>query len=273
MLDKIEQAREHVASQIHGVPLIGMIAGTGLGAITGQMHVTGRIPYEQIPHFPKSTVKGHGGNLAFGTLSGKTVIALEGRFHLYEGYAPQEVALPVRVMARLGARYLLISSAVGGLNPLFKTGDFMVVTDHINLTGASPLVGPNMDLFGPRFPDMSRVYDADLADLAVRTALREGIHVRQGVYAGVLGPNLETRAETRFIRLIGADAVGMSTVCESIAAAHCGLKVLAIGVITNVNLADCMQETSLEDVLAAAGRAGVALSRLWEGIIEALPEA
>jgi purine-nucleoside phosphorylase len=130
-----------------------------------------------------------------------------------------------------------------------------------------------MDLFGPRFPDMSRVYDADLADLAVRTALRQGIFVRQGVYAGVLGPNLETRAETRFIRLIGADAVGMSTVCESIAAAHCGLKVLAIGVITNVNLADCMQETSLEDVLAAAGRAGVALSRLWEGIVEALPEA
>jgi len=271
MLDRIEQVREHIALRIDGLPLIGMIAGTGLGAVTAQMRIAGRIPYEEIPHFPRSTVQGHGGNLAYGTLSGKPVLALEGRFHLYEGYTPQEVALPVRVMARLGVRYLFISSAAGGLNPLFRSGDLMVLTDHINLTGTSPLIGPNMDLFGPRFPEMTRVYDAGLADLALRTGVGQGILIRQGVYAGVLGPNLETPAETRFIRLIGADAVGMSTVCESIAAAHCGLKVLAIGVITNVNLPDCMQETSIEEVIAAAGRAGPALSRLWEGIVGALP--
>lgn len=271
MWNRIEEAREHIASRIQDPPLVGMIAGTGLGAVTERMAVAGRIPYEEIPHFPRSTVRGHGGNLAFGTLSARPVIALEGRFHLYEGYTAQEVALPVRVMARLGVRYLFVSSAAGGLNPLFKTGDFMVFTDHINLTGTSPLIGPNMDRLGPRFPDMSKAYDRDLADLALRTALAQGILLRQGVYAGVLGPNLETPAETRFIRLIGADAVGMSTVSEAIAAVHCGLRVLAIGVITNVNLPDCMEEISLDEVIAAAGGAGPALARLWEEIVAALP--
>jgi len=205
----------------------------------------------------------------YGDLSGTPLLAMEGRFHLYEGYTPQTVSFPVRVMARLGATHLFISSAAGGLNPLFRPGDLMLVTDHINLTGRNPLIGPNLDAMGPRFPDMSRVYDPELIDLAGAQALSQGIRLEQGVYVGITGPSMETPAETRFLRMIGADAVGMSTVTEAIVGAHCGLRILAIVAITNVNLPDCMEETSLEEVLENAGKAGPALADLWERIVKA----
>ncbi len=271
MLEKIKETADFLKSKMAGSPEIGMITGTGLGSLTEQMTVEFRLPYEDIPNFPISTIEGHSGTLVIGKLAGKKIIAMEGRFHIYEGYSPKEITFPVRVLAMLGIRYLLISSAVGGLNPQFETGDLMVVTDHINLTGTNPLIGPNLDDFGPRFPDMSAVYDPGLITLAKQKALESRIPMRQGVYVGLVGPCLETPAETRFLRLIGADAVGMSTVSEAIAAAHCGLKIMAIVVITNMNLPDCMQETSIEEVIATAQASGQTLSALWEMVIRDLP--
>jgi purine-nucleoside phosphorylase len=229
-----------------------------------------RIPYEAIPHFPTSTIEGHKGNLVQGRIQGKSILAMEGRFHYYEGYSVKEVTFPVRVMALLGIRHLFISSAAGGLNPGFSPGDLMLVTDHINLTGQNPLIGPNLDQFGPRFPDMTRVYDPGLMEIARREALASHIELRQGVYVGIAGPSLETPAETRFLRGIGADAVGMSTVPEVIVGAHCGLKIAVIVAITNVNLPDCMKETSIEEVISTAETAGKVLSGLWGRIAGAL---
>ncbi len=267
MLREIKETTEFLSSMMKRKPEIGMITGTGLGTLTEKISVDFRVPFEKIPNFPTSTVEGHHGNLVGGRIAGKDVLALEGRFHLYEGYSPKEVTFPVRVMAMLGAKYLFMSSAAGGLNPQFDAGDLMVITDHINLKGVNPLVGPNLDDFGPRFPDMTRVYDPDLVHLARRTALEQRIPLRQGVYVGVLGPSLETPAETRFLRMIGADAVGMSTVSQAIVGVHCGLKILGIVVITNMNLPDCMVETSLDAVISTAGKAGPSLSNLWERII------
>ena len=267
MLDDIRETVEFLSSLMKKTPEIGMITGTGLGNLTENIAVDFRVPFEKIPHFPTSTVEGHQGNLVGGTINGKYVLALEGRFHLYEGYSPKEVTFPVRVMAMLGAEVLLMSSAAGGLNPQFEAGDLMVVTDHINLKGVNPLAGQNLNDFGPRFPDMSRVYDPHLVHLAREMALEEKILLRQGVYVGVLGPSLETPAETRFLRMIGADAVGMSTVSQAIVGIHSGMKILAIVVITNMNLPDCMEETSLDDVISTAEKAGPSLSGLWERII------
>ena len=267
MLDDIRETVEFLSSLMKNAPEIGMITGTGLGNLTENIAVDFRVPFEKIPHFPTSTVEGHQGNLVGGTINGKYVLALEGRFHLYEGYSPKEVTFPVRVMSMLGAEVLLMSSAAGGLNPEFETGDLMVVTDHINLKGINPLVGQNLDDLGPRFPDMSRVYDPHLVRLAREMALDQKIFLRQGVYVGVLGPSLETPAETRFLRMIGADAVGMSTVSQAIVGIHSGMKILAIVVITNMNLPDCMEETSLDDVISTAQKAGPSLSGLWERII------
>ena len=267
MLDDIRETVEFLFSLMKKAPEIGMITGTGLGNLTENIAVDFRVPFEKIPHFPTSTVEGHQGNLVGGTINGKYVLALEGRFHLYEGYSPKEVTFPVRVMAMLGAEVLLMSSAAGGLNPQCEGGDLMVVTDHINLKSVNPLVGQNLDDLGPRFPDMSRVYDPHLVRLAREMALEEKILLRQGVYVGVLGPSLETPAETRFLRMIGADAVGMSTVSQAIVGIHSGMKILAIVVITNMNLPDCMEETSLDDVISTAEKAGPSLSGLWERII------
>ena len=267
MRDDIRETVEFLSSLMKKAPEIGMITGTGLGNLTENIAVDFRVPFEKIPHFPTSTVEGHQGNLVGGTINGKYVLALEGRFHLYEGYSPKEVTFPVRVMAMLGAKYLLMSSAAGGLNPQFEGGDLMVVTDHINLKSVNPLVGQNLDDLGPRFPDMSRVYDPHLVRLAREMALDQKIFLRQGVYVGVLGPSLETPAETRFLRMIGADAVGMSTVSQAIVGIHSGMKILAIVVITNMNLPDCMEETSLDDVISTAEKAGPSLSGLWERII------
>lgn len=267
MLREIKETADFISSLIKETPEIGMITGTGLGMLTEKISADFRIPFEKIPNFPTSTVEGHHGNLIGGTIAGKYVLALEGRFHLYEGYSPKAVTFPVRVMAMLGVKYLFMSSAAGGLNPQFERGDLMVITDHINLKGTNPLVGPNLDDFGPRFPDMSRVYDPGLIELAGRIALEQKIHLREGVYVGLLGPSLETPAETRFLKMIGADAVGMSTVSQAIVGVHSGLKILGIVAITNINLPDCMEETSLDAIIAAARKAGPTLSNLWEKII------
>ena len=273
MIEQIRETTDFLKSRLKHTPTIGIITGTGLGALTERITAEFRLPYEEIPNFPRSTVEGHKGMLATGRIAGRSLIALEGRFHAYEGYSPQEVTFPVRVMAMLGVKYLLMSSAAGGLNPQFEQGDLMIVTDHINLKGVNPLRGPNLDEFGPRFPDMSRAYPPDLIRLARKKAIHLGIMIRQGVYVGVLGPSLETPAETRFFRMIGADAVGMSTVSQAIVGVHCGLKILAIVVITNMNLPDCMGKTSIDEIIDVSRQAGPVLSDLWEKIIGDLPQS
>jgi purine-nucleoside phosphorylase len=270
MLEKIKQTTDFLSSKIKKMPKIGMITGTGLDSLTEKTSVEMRISYEKIPNFPRSTIEGHKGTLVIGKLANKSIIAMEGRFHLYEGYSPKEITFPIRVMAMLGVKYLLISSAAGGLNHQFETGDLVIVTDHINLTGTNPLIGPNLDTFGPRFPDMTQVYDPDLITLAKQKALESGILMKQGVYVGLLGPSFETPAETRFLRMIGADVVGMSTVLKTIVGAHCGLSIMAIAVITNMNLPDRIEKTSLEEVIAVAQSAGSKLAALWESIIGSL---
>ncbi len=270
MINKINEAADFLTSKISGTPEIGMITGTGLGSLTDRMKVDVRIPYEDIPHFPTSTVTGHDGFLASGSIAGKNVITMEGRFHLYEGYSPAEVTFPVRVMKKLGIKYLFISSAAGGFNPQYKAGDLMVIDDHINYTGIDPLIGPNLDELGPRFPDMSRVYDPDLIMLAKKNAMKQLIDLKQGVYIGITGPCLETPAEVRLMRMLGADAVGMSTVHEVIVGVHCGLKIMAIVVITDVDLPDCMEEIKVEEVIATAEAASPGLTSLWENVITEL---
>jgi len=272
MLEEIRETADFLKSRLNDSPTIGMITGTGLGALTERITADFRLPFEEIPNFPRSTVEGHKAMLVAGNMAGRSIIALEGRFHLYEGYSPQEVTLPVRVMAELGVKYLLMSSAAGGLNPQFERGDLMIMTDHINLKGVNPLRGPNIDESAPRFPDMSQVYTPDLIRIAKEKAIELGVLIRQGVYVGVLGPSLETPAETRFLRMIGADAVGMSTVSQAIVGVHCGLKIISIVVITNMNLPDCMGKTTLEDVIDASRQAGPVLSDLWERIIGNLPD-
>jgi purine-nucleoside phosphorylase len=271
MLNRIKRASEYLRSSLKTRPEIGMITGTGLARLIETMDMDTRIPYGEIPNFPQSTAEGHKGMLVEGGLAGRSILAMQGRFHMYEGYTPWEVIFPVRVMVDLGVKYLLISSAAGGLNPQFKRGDLMLVTDHINLTGSNPLIGPNLEDFGPRFPDMSHAYSHDLMELARAKSRKGGLHLKEGVYVGITGPSMETPAETRFLRMAGADAVGMSTVFEAIAGVHCGLKVMAIVVITNVNIPESMEETSIEEVIKAADAAGPVLSRLWADIIRSLP--
>ena len=270
IFEKIREAADFLLAKTAFSPRVGLITGTGLADITREMDVQIRIPYSEIPHFPVSTIAGHKGTLAFGRLGKQNVMAMEGRSHLYEGYSPQEVTFPVRVMSRLGAEFLFISSAAGGLNPLFKPADIMMVTDQLNLTGTNPLLGPNLSSFGPRFPDMSQAYDPALMGLAARNALDLGMSLQKGVYVGIPGPSLETPAETRFLRTAGADAVGMSTVLEVITAVHCGLRVLAIVAITNVNIPERTRKTSLEDVIATAGKAVGKLAPLLEEVLSSL---
>lgn len=270
MYRKIAEAAEFIKKTITAEPLVGMITGTGLTSLTDSMEIDGSIPYSKVPHFPKATVPGHAGMLVCGRMAGKPVLAMQGRFHLYEGYTASEITFPVRVMAVLGAKYLFISSAAGGLNPHFKPGELMLVTDHINLTGNNPLIGRDLEEFGPSFPDMTSAYDRDLITLARQKAVEAGIVLNQGVYVGITGPSLETPAETRFLRMIGSDAVGMSTVNEVIAAVHSGLRTLAIVAITNINLPDCMSGTSIEEVIATAEKASPSLARLLTRIVEGL---
>ncbi|HET6568670.1 MAG TPA: purine-nucleoside phosphorylase [Rhodothermales bacterium] len=264
----VEAATETIRTRTGLRPRVGIILGTGLGALAQEIDVEAGIPYDQIPGFPLSTVESHVGRLLFGRISGVPVVAMQGRFHLYEGYTAPQVAFPVRVLATLGVDTLLISNAAGGMNPLFRRGDLMLLTDHINLQGVNPLTGPNEDDWGPRFPDMSEPYDVALRAVAEQKALDLRIKLQQGVYVSVLGPNMETKAEYRFLRTIGADAVGMSTVPEVIAARHMGLRVMAISVITDECFPDALEPVSIEDVLAAAGKAEPKLAAVMKAAVE-----
>jgi purine-nucleoside phosphorylase len=251
-------------------PGVGVILGTGLGRLADEIAAHEEIPYDAIPHFPVSTVESHHGRLLVGMVDEVPVLALQGRFHLYEGYDGRQVTFPVRVLHALGVETLLLSNAAGGLHPDLRRGDLLLVADHLNLQGTNPLIGPNEDDWGPRFPDMSAPYDADLRRLAREVAEEEGIALREGVYAAVVGPHLETRAEYRFLRMIGADAVGMSTVPEVIVARHMGMRCLAVSVITDECDPDALQPVTIEDVLAAAAEAEPKLTRLLTGLIARL---
>lgn len=243
-------------------PEVGIILGTGLGLLGDKIEAVARISYEDIPHFPTSTVDTHAGELIVGRLAGKNVVALSGRFHRYEGYSLQQVTFPVRVARALGVHTLIVSNAAGGMNPQFQSGDLMLITDHINLMGDNPLIGPNDDALGPRFPDMSEPYTRALIDLAEAAALKSGIRLQRGVYVAVTGPCLETRAEYRFLRFIGADAVGMSTVPEVIVAVHAGLRVLGFSAITDECLPDALEPANIEKIIAVANAAEPKLSAL-----------
>ncbi|WP_420456970.1 purine-nucleoside phosphorylase [Rubrivirga sp.] len=267
---QVTEAADALRSRIGDAARVGIILGTGLGALADEIDVRESVPYGEIPGFPLSTVESHHGRLLAGTLRGVEVLAMQGRFHLYEGYSAWEVTLPVRAMATLGVEALLISNAAGGMNPLYRRGDLMLTTDHINLQGANPLIGPNVDEWGPRFPDMSAPYDRALRDQAEAAALDRGIRLQQGVYVAVVGPNLETRAEYRFLRMIGADVVGMSTVPEVIVARHHGLRCLAFSVVTDECFPDALEPVSIEDVLAAAGEAEPKLTMLMGDVVASL---
>ncbi len=247
-----------------------IILGTGLGKLAEEIDVARVISYDEIPHFPVSTVESHHGRLLFGTLSGKKVVAMQGRFHYYEGYTMQQIVFPVRVARAMGAKTLLVSNACGGMNPLFRRGDIMCITDHINLLGDNPLIGPNDDELGVRFPDMSEPYSAGLIALAEKVALENNIKMHQGVYASVPGPTLETRAEYRFLRLIGADVVGMSTIPEVIAAVHMDMEVLGISVITDECFPDALEPVKMEDILAAADMAEPKMTQVMKGVLREL---
>ncbi|MEM1041319.1 MAG: purine-nucleoside phosphorylase [Bacteroidota bacterium] len=264
----VEEAVSVIRNQTGVEARIGLILGTGLGALAEEIEAEATVPYDAIPNFPLSTVESHHGRLIAGRLGGVPVWAMQGRFHLYEGYGPKEITFPVRVLAALGVETLLISNAAGGMNPHFRRGDLMLVTDHINLQGANPLVGPNDDGWGPRFPDMSMPYDEDLRDLAEAAALEQAVKLQQGVYVAVEGPNLETRAEYRFLRLVGADAVGMSTVPEVIVARHQGLRCLAISVVTDECFPDALEPVSIADVLAAAAEAEPKLTAVMRAVVQ-----
>jgi purine-nucleoside phosphorylase len=258
----IEEAAGAVRTRYGGIPEIGIILGTGLGRLADRIEVEQSIEYPEIPHFVSSTVESHSGRLLLGKINGRTVVAMQGRFHFYEGYSMGQITFPVRVMNALGAGTLLVSNACGGMNPQFSKGDVMVIDDHINLLGDNPLIGANDERLGPRFPDMSQPYSRRLIELAERLALENGIRLRKGVYVAVPGPNLETRAEYRFLRSIGADVVGMSTVPEVITAVHCGMEVLGLSIITDLCLPDSLEPTGLEEILAVAGEAEPRLTSL-----------
>lgn len=264
----VNEAVAFMQQHLDQTPQLGIILGTGLGGLTDQIAVETTLPYEQVPHMPTPTVASHDGRFLIGTIHGVPVLAMQGRFHLYEGYSARAITLPVRVMGTLGIDTLLISNAAGGMNPHFAQRDIMLVTDHINLQGANPLVGPNVDDWGPRFPDMSEPYDPTLRTWAEEVALAHEIKLQQGVYVAVTGPNLETKAEYRMLRRLGADAVGMSTVPEVIVARHMGLRVMALSVITDECFPDALAPVTLDEVLAAADAAAPDLTRIMRGVIE-----
>ncbi|MCB2145645.1 MAG: purine-nucleoside phosphorylase [Deltaproteobacteria bacterium] len=267
MKAKVREATVFLESKLDRPPVTGVITGTGLGEAVGPLDNALTMNYGDIPHFPASTVVGHSGRLMVGTLAGHPVMVMQGRFHLYEGYAPGAVTFPVRVMQALGVRRLILSNAAGGMNPALRQGDLMVIRDHINLTGENPLIGANLDDWGPRFPDMTGAYDRSLVRFSRRAADSLGIPLKSGVYAGLKGPSLETPAEIRYLKTIGADAVGFSTVMETIAAVHAGMRVLGLSTITNINDPDHPAPASLEAIVAAANRAAPMLNRLIGAVI------
>ena len=266
----IDEALALLRTKTSMQPEIGIILGTGLGGLAKEISPEIVVEYEEIPHFPVSTVESHHGRLIFGTLGGKKVMAMQGRFHYYEGYTLKQVTFPVRVMKFLGVRSLLISNAAGGMNPHYRRGSIMVITDHINLLGDNPLIGPNDDTLGPRFPDMSEPYSRRLIACAEEVALGMKIRTERGVFVAVPGPNLETRAEYRFLRFIGADAVGMSTVPEVIVAVHMGIEVLGFSIITDECFPDALQPANVEEIIAVAVKTEPKLTAIMKGVVEKL---
>lgn len=267
---KRDKALAFIQSKTDFRPDFLIILGTGLGRLASQIQVVTSIPYNEIPHFPVSTVESHAGRLLFGTLSGKKVVAMQGRFHFYEGYSMQQIVFPVRVLKALSVNTLLVSNACGGMNPNFRRGDIMCITDHINLIGDNPLIGANDNELGPRFPDMSEPYTRSLIDVADTVALSKGIKMHHGVYVAVSGPNLETRAEYRFLRQIGGDVVGMSTVPEVITAIHMGMQVLGISVITDECFPDSLKAVEMKEILEAADMAEPKMTSVIMGVLEHL---
>ena len=270
VLERIEAAAAVIRERINGSPDVAIVLGTGLGQLAARIESLTVIDYREIPGFPLSTVESHSGRLLSGRLAGRPVLAMQGRFHRYEGYSLQQATFPVRVLRQLGARTLIVSNACGGMHPDWKAGDLMLIADHINLLGDNPLVGPNDDRLGPRFPDCSKLYDADLRAIARQVATEHGMALREGIYVAVAGPNLETRAEYRLLRALGADVVGMSTVPEVLVANHGGLRVLGISIITDMCLPDELEPASLDRILAIAGAAEPKLTELVAGVVETL---
>lgn len=268
LLERIGEAVEAIRSRSSVRPRIGIILGTGLGGLADRIEVEASIPYPEIPHFARPTVESHAGTLLMGSLGGQPVVAMHGRFHCYEGYSLQQVTFPVRVMRALGAEALIVSNASGGMNPLWRPGELVLIADHINLLGDNPLIGPNEDTLGPRFCDMSEPYDRRLRSLAREVALEQGTPLHSGVYVAVAGPNLETRAEYRMLRLLGADVVGMSTVPEVIVAVHGGMRVLGISIITDSCLPDALEPANIGQIIAAARAAEPKLTELVQGVVE-----
>ena len=267
LFDKMNDAAAAIRERWDRVPHAGIILGTGLGSLVEEIQEEAAFDYEEISHFPQTTAVSHQGRLICGTLHGLPVMAMEGRFHMYEGYALKQITLPVRVMKSLGAKLLVVSNACGGMNPNYREGDVMVIEDHINLMGDNPLIGINDDRLGPRFPDMSQPYDAELIQRALSVARREDIVAHQGVFVAVSGPNLETRAEYRFLRNIGADVVGMSTVPEVIVAAHCGLPVVGFSIVTDMCLPDALEPADVQQIIATAQDAEPRLRALVRGVL------
>lgn len=275
MIQSADELRRRLAEGVDAVrartsvrPDVAIVLGTGLGALAAEIDVEAVIPYEEIPNFPLSTVETHSGRLLAGTLAGKRVLAMQGRFHRYEGYTLQQVTLPIRVMRMLGAETLVVSNACGGMNPLWRPGELVLLDDHLNLLGDNPLIGPNLDELGERFPDMSEPYDKALIRLAEEAALEQGIPLRRGVYAAVAGPNLETRSEYRMLRFLGADVVGMSTVPEVIVARQMGMRVLGISIITDACLPDSLAAADIQDIIRTANRAEPRLTALVKAVLE-----
>jgi purine-nucleoside phosphorylase len=268
--ERVDEAAAAVREQFKSTPDVAIVLGTGLGRLGAEIETSVSLDYAAIPGFPLSTVESHAGRLLCGRLAGKTVVAMQGRFHRYEGYTLQQVTFPIRVLRALGARTLVVSNACGGMNPFWRAGDLMLIADHVNLLGDNPLTGPNDDRLGPRFPDMSDAYDARLREIARAAALENGIPLREGVYVAVSGPNLETRAEYRFLRAIGADVVGMSTVPEVIVAVHAGMRVLGLSIITDMCLPDSLEPATVEKIIAVANAAEPKLTQLVVGVLERL---
>jgi purine-nucleoside phosphorylase len=271
LYNQIQEAKSYVQSRWKGKPRFGIILGTGLGGLAEEIDAEAAIPYGDIPHFPVSTVASHAGRLVCGKLSGRSVMAMEGRIHFYEGYNLKQLTFPVRVMKAMGCEVLIVSNACGGMNPQWAKGDIMLIDDHINLMGDNPLVGPNDERLGIRFPDMSAPYDRELFTLAQRVALEEKITCHKGVFVAVPGPNLETRAEYRFLRGIGADVVGMSTVPEVIVGVHAQMRILGLSIITDMCLPDALEPAVLEEIIEVANTAEKKLRVLVKRVVGELP--
>jgi len=268
--DTVQEAVGAIRRKYAGRPETAIILGTGLDALAGELEAECTISYDAIPHFPKPTLANHAGRLVIGKLAGKEILAMDGRFHCYEGYSMQQVTLPVRVAKELGATTLIVSNAAGGMNPQWPAGDIVIIEDHINLMGGNPLVGPNDDRLGTRYPDMSQPYDRDLIEMVEAIALENGIRAHVGVYVAVTGPNLETRAEYRFLRGIGADVVGMSTVPEVIVAVHASMRVLGLSVITDRCLPDALEPANIEQIIRTANEAQPKLCLLVREVLKRL---